>query len=49
VSWQIVPAILGELMSDPARAGRVMQALLQMTKLDIDKLKQAAELASTER
>ncbi|MGL6269134.1 MAG: VOC family protein [Chitinophagaceae bacterium] len=39
VSWQIVPAILGELMTgEPQKAGRVMQALLQMKKLEIDKL-----------
>ena len=43
ISWQIVPSILGELMSgnDPARSQRVMQALWQMMKLDIGKLKQA--------
>jgi len=45
LSWQVVPAILGELMGDkdPARYGRVMQALLQMRKLDIATLKRAAE------
>ncbi len=45
VSWQIVPKILEELMQgkDPAKPQRVMQALLQMKKLDIDALKQAAE------
>ena len=44
VSWQIVPANIGALMSnpDPARAGRVMQALIQMTKLDIATLEKAA-------
>ena len=44
ISWQIVPAVLGELLDnkDAARAQRVMQALLQMVKLDIKKLKQAA-------
>jgi predicted 3-demethylubiquinone-9 3-methyltransferase (glyoxalase superfamily) len=41
VSWQIVPSILPELMSDPARAGKVMNAFLQMKKFDIEKLKQA--------
>jgi predicted 3-demethylubiquinone-9 3-methyltransferase (glyoxalase superfamily) len=47
VSWQIVPTILGELMGDPdpERAGRVTQAMLKMTKLDIAQLKQAYELA----
>jgi len=44
VTWQIVPTIVGELMSDPdaGKAQRVMQALLQMTKIDIDGLKKAA-------
>ena len=45
VSWQIVPTILGKLLSgnDAAKAGRVMQAMLKMVKLDIKELKQAAE------
>ena len=45
VSWQIVPDRLGELMSDPdaERAGRVMQAMLQMVKLDIAGLEAAAD------
>jgi len=44
-SWQIVPKQIGKLMSqkDPQKANRVMQALLQMKKLDIAKLEQAAE------
>lgn len=41
LSWQIVPSVLPKLMSDPARSGRVMQALMQMTKLDIQKLQDA--------
>ena len=41
VSWQIVPAVLGKLMSDPGRAQRVMQAVLQMKKLDIEALQNA--------
>ena len=43
LSWQIVPTILGELMQDkdPEKSKRVMQAMLQMDKLDIQKLKQA--------
>lgn len=41
LSWQIVPTILGKLMSDPERAPRVMQAFMQMKKFDIEKLKQA--------
>jgi len=43
-SWQIVPAALGKLMSgDPKKANRVMQAVLQMKKLDIATLEEAAE------
>jgi predicted 3-demethylubiquinone-9 3-methyltransferase (glyoxalase superfamily) len=43
-SWQIVPTALGKLMSgDPKKANRVMQALLQMKKLDIATLEEAAE------
>lgn len=43
VSWQIVPTIISELMSDPdaEKTGRVMKAILQMKKLDIQKLKDA--------
>lgn len=43
VSWQIVPAILGELTRDPDRAaaGRAMAAMLKMTKLDIAALQHA--------
>ena len=35
VSWQIVPKILGQLMSDPEKSSRVVQAFMQMTKFDI--------------
>ena len=43
VSWQIVPTALAKLMSDPDRekTSRVMQALMQMTKIDIQRLQQA--------
>lgn len=43
LSWQIVPTILGKLMSDPDRkkADRVMQAMLKMDKLNIKGLEQA--------
>ncbi|HVO48438.1 MAG TPA: VOC family protein [Steroidobacteraceae bacterium] len=43
VSWQIVPDALIAMMRDPdrAKAGRVMQAMMQMVKLDIAGLKQA--------
>jgi predicted 3-demethylubiquinone-9 3-methyltransferase (glyoxalase superfamily) len=43
VCWQIVPTALGEMMKDPdrGRARRVMEALLQMKKLDIARLERA--------
>jgi predicted 3-demethylubiquinone-9 3-methyltransferase (glyoxalase superfamily) len=41
VSWQIVPAILKDLMSDPEKSGRVIQAFMQMKKFDIRKLENA--------
>jgi len=41
VSWQVIPAILGKLMSDPENGQRVVQAFLKMKKFDIEKLKQA--------
>jgi predicted 3-demethylubiquinone-9 3-methyltransferase (glyoxalase superfamily) len=43
LSWQVVPAILSELLDgrDPQASQRVMQAIMQMTKLDIDGLKRA--------
>jgi predicted 3-demethylubiquinone-9 3-methyltransferase (glyoxalase superfamily) len=43
LSWQIVPEILGKLLADkdPAKSERVMQAMLQMVKLDIKALQQA--------
>lgn len=41
VSWQIVPALLGKLMSDPEKAPRVMQAFMKMKKFDIEQLKNA--------
>jgi predicted 3-demethylubiquinone-9 3-methyltransferase (glyoxalase superfamily) len=45
LSWQIVPRVLYEMHQDPdpARAGRVMQAMMQMTKLDIAALERAYE------
>jgi predicted 3-demethylubiquinone-9 3-methyltransferase (glyoxalase superfamily) len=43
LSWQIVPNALGRYLSDkdPAKASRVMQAMLQMTKIDIAGLDRA--------
>ena len=44
VSWQIVPSILGKLLQDKdaAKSSRVMKAMMQMNKLDIRGLEQAA-------
>ncbi|PYP96613.1 MAG: hypothetical protein DMD38_08385 [Gemmatimonadetes bacterium] len=44
-SWQIVPTAFARLMSDkdPAKANRVVQALLQMKKIDIATLEEAAK------
>ncbi len=39
--WQVVPTILGQLMNDPTRAQRVMNAFMQMKKFDIQKLLEA--------
>jgi predicted 3-demethylubiquinone-9 3-methyltransferase (glyoxalase superfamily) len=49
LSWQIIPTVLGQLLGDkdPQRAKRAMQAMLQMTKLDIKKLQQAAAEAES--
>jgi predicted 3-demethylubiquinone-9 3-methyltransferase (glyoxalase superfamily) len=43
VSWQVVPAALGEMMGDPksGNPAKVMEALLKMRKLDVATLKQA--------
>jgi predicted 3-demethylubiquinone-9 3-methyltransferase (glyoxalase superfamily) len=43
LSWQIIPSALLEMMSDedPEKSKRVMQAMLQMTKIDVEGLKQA--------
>jgi predicted 3-demethylubiquinone-9 3-methyltransferase (glyoxalase superfamily) len=45
LSWQVVPRILFELIQDkdPARSGRVMAAMMQMKKIDIEPLRRAAE------
>ena len=41
VSWQIIPSIIAKLMSDPERAKRVMEAVMPMKKIDMEKLMQA--------
>lgn len=45
LSWQIVPTILGELMGDkdPQKSKRVMEAMLQMSKIEIEPLQRAYE------
>jgi predicted 3-demethylubiquinone-9 3-methyltransferase (glyoxalase superfamily) len=43
VSWQIVPAILPQLIANQFKAESVMKALMQMTKFDISKLLEASE------
>jgi predicted 3-demethylubiquinone-9 3-methyltransferase (glyoxalase superfamily) len=42
LSWQIVPAILPQLLGDPAKSDKVMRAVVKMTKLDIAALQRAA-------
>jgi predicted 3-demethylubiquinone-9 3-methyltransferase (glyoxalase superfamily) len=48
LSWQVVPRILSELMTDPDRskADRAMEAMLPMKKIDIAELKRATETAA---
>jgi predicted 3-demethylubiquinone-9 3-methyltransferase (glyoxalase superfamily) len=43
LSWQIIPSVLGKMLGDkdPEKASRVMKAMLQMNKIDIQSLKQA--------
>jgi len=45
LSWQIIPTALPELLSDPdpEKSQRVMEAMLQMSKIDIEGLQQAHE------
>jgi predicted 3-demethylubiquinone-9 3-methyltransferase (glyoxalase superfamily) len=45
LSWQITPTVLIELLTDPdqAKAKRVMEAMLQMVKIDITELQRAAK------
>ena len=45
LSWQVVPTGLPRLLTDkdPAKAGRVMKAMLQMKKIDIARLQEAAQ------
>ncbi|MEZ5308838.1 MAG: VOC family protein [Pyrinomonadaceae bacterium] len=43
VHWQVVPSMMGELMSTPERSDRVMKAFMPMNKLDLDVLVAAAK------
>ena len=45
LSWQIIPKALSEMLADkdPEKASRVMQAMLTMSKIDIDALRQARD------
>ena len=38
MSWQIIPAITGKLLTDPEKGERVMQAVMLMGKIDLDKM-----------
>jgi predicted 3-demethylubiquinone-9 3-methyltransferase (glyoxalase superfamily) len=48
ISWQIVPEALPRMMKDkdPAKSKRVMEAMIQMVKLDVGKLERAYEGAA---
>jgi predicted 3-demethylubiquinone-9 3-methyltransferase (glyoxalase superfamily) len=50
VSWQIVPTVLGEMLSDrdPQKSEKVMKAMLQMKKIDIQALQQAYSSSRTD-
>ena len=41
LSWQVVPTVLGELMSNPEKGPRVAKAFMQMRKFDIEALQSA--------
>ena len=41
VSWQVIPSNLGEIMSEPARAGKAMKVIMTMKKLDLEKIMNA--------
>jgi predicted 3-demethylubiquinone-9 3-methyltransferase (glyoxalase superfamily) len=48
VSWQVIPSVLGRMLQDknPGKSQRVMQAMLQMHKIDIQRLQQAYDSAA---
>jgi predicted 3-demethylubiquinone-9 3-methyltransferase (glyoxalase superfamily) len=45
LTWQIIPSILGEMLhdKDAAKSARVMKAMMQMDKIDVEGLKRAYE------
>ena len=45
LSWQIIPNALGQLLGDPATGKQVMNAMLQMDKLDLQRLQEASRAA----
>jgi len=47
LSWQIIPTALGKMLGDknPTKAGAAMQAMLQMKKIDIQRLQEAFDRA----
>jgi predicted 3-demethylubiquinone-9 3-methyltransferase (glyoxalase superfamily) len=48
LSWQVIPTVLGKMLNDPdpQKANRVMQTMLQMDKIDIERLKRAYSAAA---
>jgi predicted 3-demethylubiquinone-9 3-methyltransferase (glyoxalase superfamily) len=48
VTWQIIPTVLGRMLGDPdpAKAARVMKAMLQMHKIEVTQLEEAYEAAA---
>jgi len=47
LSWQVVPVRVFELLSDPATSDRVMAAVMEMTKIELSKIEQAAAAKAT--
>jgi predicted 3-demethylubiquinone-9 3-methyltransferase (glyoxalase superfamily) len=47
LSWQVIPTAMSELLNDPdkEKAQRVMAAMLEMHKIEIDELERAAAAA----
>jgi predicted 3-demethylubiquinone-9 3-methyltransferase (glyoxalase superfamily) len=47
LSWQVIPSVLGPMLNDkdPVKAKRVLNAMLQMNKIEIEGLKRACDEA----